>query len=446
MTEISRPWQGITPGDAGPYSANQWHILQQYMVGYGGNRANIGVFRASGSQPNDGLQVVATSPNTTQVNVLPGSALVRGIVYVNNATEALSIAANASGNPRVDTIILEADFTAQTVRLDVLQGTPAASPTPAALTQTDNVLWQIPIADIAVANGFISITDANIQSRAEWIDAANGTYLDNILNNSGAVLQTGDVVVWDNTTTRAVTTTTTEDNKLTAGVWIGYTANGGYGRVQVRGVGLVRTTAAVAIGDLLTSSTTARSAATPTSGIKNKFLARALQATSASGLAVCAIDVHTVADFDVLLYQYQVATNTNGGASSASAWTTRPINTEVIDTGGFGALAANVITLQPGRYSYWGTASFSGSTTQITRLRLRNTLAGATFQQSPNGGAGTGQVSIQGYFEITVATTVELQYWTTAANATVGLGSPANTGDVEVYASLLLHRHAEAAA
>jgi len=442
MTERSIVWQGTTPGDAGPYSAYDWQLLQQYLIPFAGMRANVGPFQGSGTQPDEGLRVEATSPATTQVSVLPGSALVRGIAYINDGTENLSIAANASGNPRIDTIILEADFTLQTVRLDVLQGTPAASPSPPSLTQTDNVLWQIPLADIAVANGFVTITDADVQSRHEWIDTAAGVYLDNILNNSGTTLQTGDVVVWDNGTARAVTTTTTEDNKLTAGAWVGRTTANGYGRVQVRGLGLVRTAAAVAIGDLLTSSTTAASATTPTSGIKNKFLARVVQATSAAGLALCNIDVHTASDFDVLLYQYQVASGTNGGASSPTAWTTRPLNTEVVDTGGFGALAANVITLQPGRYSVWGFANFSGNTSQVARLRLRNTLAGTTLVQGANGGTGTGQVNIHGFFEITVATTIELQYWTTLGNA-VGLGSAASTGDVEVYASLLFHRHAE---
>lgn len=443
MTERSIIWQGTTPGDAGPYSAYDWQLLQQYIVPFAGMRVNVGPFQGSGTQPDEGLRVEATNPTTTQVSVLPGSALVRGIVYINDGTENLTIAANASGNPRIDTIILEADFTLQTVRLDVLQGTPAASPTPAALTQTDNVLWQIPLADIAVANGFITITDADVQSRHEWIDTAAGVYIDNVLNNSGTTLQTGDVVVWDNTADRAVTTTTTEDNKLTAGVWLGRTAAANYGRVQVRGVGLVRTLAAVAIGDLLTSSTTAVTATTPTSGIKNKFLARVVQATSAAGLALCNIDVHTVSDFDVLLYQHQAASNTAGGTSTAGSWQTRPINTEVIDTGGFGAVAANVITLQPGRYTFWASATFAGSTAQIGRLRWRNTTAGSTVLQSVNYGAGAGTPSFSGFFEISTTSNFELQYWVSTGSATTGLGAALNTGDVEVYATIMLLRHAE---
>jgi len=54
-----------------------------------------------------------------------------------------------------------------------------------------------------------------------------------------------------------------------------------------------------------------------------------------------------------------------------------------------------------------------------------------------------GQGNLHGYFELTVASTIELQYWVTAGTATTGLGAPVNTGDVEVYASLLFHRHAE---
>lgn len=294
MTEISRPWQSTTPGDAGPYTAAQWQMLYQSIIGLGASRANVGVFLGSGTQPNDGLKVQAKSVPTTSIDVLAGSALVQGIAYINSATVSFVIAANGSGNPRIDTVVLQADYALQTVRLVVLQGTPAASPSPTALTQSANVLWEIPLADIAVANGFATITNANITPRQEWVNAANGVYLDNVLNNSGGTLEDGDVVIWDTTADRAVTTTTTFDNPLLAGVWRGRTAAGGYGRVQVKGIGYVNASAAITRGDVLVISATTKRAAAAFLISIGAVLGTALETTSGSGYVLAHINVHKI--------------------------------------------------------------------------------------------------------------------------------------------------------
>jgi len=287
MTEISRPWNGVTVGDAGPYSDVNWHELYQYIIGWGAGRANNGVFLMSGPEPDDGLKV--TAPGTTAVEVGPGAALIQGIAYLNDATESFTIAANASGNPRIDTVILQADYALQTVRLAKLQGTAAASPVAPSLTQSVGVMWEIPIADVAVANGFVTITQANISPRQDWVNAPPAVYLDHVLNNSGGTLNDGDVVIWDASADRAVTTTTTESDSLVAGVWRGQTASAAYGRIQVEGIGYVNASAAVARGALLRTSTTAKQAVSFTgSGLT---LARALETTAGSGLVLCVIQV-----------------------------------------------------------------------------------------------------------------------------------------------------------
>lgn len=291
MSEISRPWQSTSPGDAGAYSAQQWQQLYQYVLGWGASRANIGPMLGSGTQPNDGLKVQAKSIPTTSIDVLPGSALVQGVAYINSATVSFVIAANGSGNPRIDTVVLRADYALQTVRLAILQGTPAASPANPALTQSANVLWEIPLADIAVANGFSSITNANITPRHEWANAASGVYLDNVFNNSGATLVDGDVVIWDSTADRAVTTTTTFDDPLLAGVWRGSTANGAYGRVQVSGIGYVNASAAVTRGDILTTSATVKRAVSQFLLSLNSSIGIALETTSGSGYVLTRINV-----------------------------------------------------------------------------------------------------------------------------------------------------------
>ena len=291
MAETSRPWTGTSPGDAGAYSAAQWQALHQNLIGLGASRPNVGVLLGTGTQPTEPLRVQAQGTPSTSVDILAGSAMVQGIGYFNSATVSKTIAANASGNPRIDTIILRADYALQTVRLAVLQGTPAASPVAPSLTQSANVMWEIPLADIAVANGFVSITNANITRRYEYANATDGVYLDSILNNSGATLEDGDVVIWDVSADRAVMVGTTLDDPLLAGVWRGRTAAGGYGRIQVRGIGYVNASAAVTRGDILVSSGTTKRAVTTTTPVLFAILGQALETTSGSGYVLTEIKV-----------------------------------------------------------------------------------------------------------------------------------------------------------
>lgn len=293
MVEISRPWTGISTGDAGPYSSEQWADIWK-TLGVGGAKADSGPLIGSGTSPDIGLTVQANSPAAANVVVTPGSALVEGTWYQNTANNTLTIAANGSGNPRIDTVVLRKDYSAQTVRLAVKQGTPAVTPAPPGLTQTDGTLWEIPLADIAVANGFVSIAAADITPRRHFANAADGVYLLDVLNNSGVTLETGDVVIWDSTANRAVTTTTALANRNVAGAWVGRTANGAYGRVLRHGIGYVKMSGAVASRNLpVVSTTSAKNATTITVGntqsLFNAF-GVTLETTSGAGLCLCYLD------------------------------------------------------------------------------------------------------------------------------------------------------------
>lgn len=432
MAEISRPWNGTTVGDAGPYTDQQWHELYRYIIGLGGNRNNVGIFLGSGTQPSDGLRVLEQSPAAAAVNVLPGSALVNGIAYMSDATEAVLIAANASGNPRIDTVVLQADYALQECRLTILQGTPAATPVPPSLTQVDGTLWEIPVADIEVANGFVTIAQANIIPRHEWVNAPPGVYLDHVANNSGADLQDGDVVVWDNTGFQLVTTTTTLDDKSVAGVWRGRTANGLYGRVQTKGLGFVRTNAAVTVGDLLVSSTTVKQAVSTTGAI-NKSIGRVLETTSGAGLALCNIDVHTVRYEDYILIRDEKSSGVAAASIVNGAWRQRELNTEVFDTGGHASVGSNEITLLAGTYEC--IASTPVSSAVINRCRLQNITDGTTTLEGQSSLSGPSMLT--GFFTITGTKVFQLQQWT---STTSNGGTALSTGANEKYATVYLVR------
>lgn len=241
MTQVSAPQQGILVGDAteAPYSADEWSLIWSKINGFA-SRANYGVIFGYDNGTNFSLEVTQVTVASANVEVKQGAAQVTGTLYWSTATETLAIAANASGNARIDTVVLRKDYVAQTIRLVVRQGTPAASPVPPTLTQSAGTTWEIPLADIAVANGFSAITNANITFRHEFCNVGNGSFIDNVLNNSGVTLEDGDVVVWDTTTARAVTTTTQSNNWRVAGVWRGRTASAERGRIQTRGIGRVK--------------------------------------------------------------------------------------------------------------------------------------------------------------------------------------------------------------
>lgn len=435
MTQDSRPWNGISTGDAGPYTDQDWHQLYRYIIGLGGIRNNVGVFLGSGTQPNDGLRVTAQNPVAAFIDVNPGAALVRGIAYINTAIESFPVAVNASGNPRIDTIVVRADYALQTCRLAILTGTPAASPVSPTLTQTPNVLWEIPIADVAVANGFTVLAQSTITPRHEWVNAPPGVYLDSVLNNSGVVLEDGDVVVWDSTADRAITTTTTADNKATAGVVRGRVAIGGYARVQTQGIGHVRVNAAVTRGNLLTSSTTTKQAAV-SAGANNRVIGRSIETTLAAGLALCNINVHLVRDEDYILIRDEATSGVNAANVTQLGWRQRELDTEVFDTGGFASLASNQITLEPGTYEVQGGCPIS--TGQTHRARLRDTTGGVTLVEGSN--VLNGQAQFFGQFTITVQSVLQVQHWVTT---TAAGGTAISTGETEKYTWVYFTRKAE---
>ncbi len=318
MAEISAPWGGISVGDAGPYTDQKWAQLWRDM--FRASKSDSGPLLGSGTSPDPGLTVQQTGVASASVDITVGSAIVRGTWYNTSANVNKAIAANASGNPRIDTVVLRKDYTAQTVRLAVLQGTPAGSPVAPSLTQVDGTTWEIPLADIAVANGFVTITNANITPRTHWANAADGVYLNDVLNNSGGLLQTGDVVVWDTTADRAVKTSTTLGDGLIAGIWVGRTAAGGYGRVLVRGIGYVNASAAVATRGLtLVQSGTAKQAAvqgTADTVSKLNAIGISLAITGGAGLVLSHVDVRAMKPPAVVTAE----STTAFGTTTATAW------------------------------------------------------------------------------------------------------------------------------
>jgi hypothetical protein len=114
------------PFDAGSGASStetRWRAMAQHWV-LGGS----GVLATE-------LNKLSTIGDSTgmQVKVDTGRAWVAGHFYENDAQRTLAIASNSSGNPRIDRVVVRADFTANTITALVITGTPAASPSPSSI-------------------------------------------------------------------------------------------------------------------------------------------------------------------------------------------------------------------------------------------------------------------------------------------------------------------------
>lgn len=145
MTERSRPWDGTTTGDAGPYSDDQWTDV--WLTFLAPVIAREGVLR---DQLNDLEISVAGAVSPASINT--GRAIVDGIWYESDASVDVAIP-TPGANPRIDRIVLRKDWTTQTVRLTRIAGVEAASPTPPAVTQVDGTTWDLPLWQVHITTG-----------------------------------------------------------------------------------------------------------------------------------------------------------------------------------------------------------------------------------------------------------------------------------------------------
>ncbi len=144
-----------------------------------------------------------------------------------------------------------------------------------------------------------------------------------------------------------------------------------------------------------------------------------------------------------LYYENQQNSGVGAPNTTTGAWNTVPLNTEVFDTGGNGAVASNQITLDAGTYRFMATCPFFN--TGSSAIRLRDTTAGSTLKDGTgiNTGGATNVTTRSfcfGRFTIAAGHALEIQYQC-QISATTGLGQA--VGGIfavghEVYATIEL--------
>jgi hypothetical protein len=99
-------------------------------------------------------------------------ALVRGFKWYSGTSNFnKTIAANSSGNPRIDLVVLRLTRSTWRVTTEVVQGIPAASPVVPALTQDlgSSGVFEIPLAEVTVASGATAIAGGNCVAKDYYL-------------------------------------------------------------------------------------------------------------------------------------------------------------------------------------------------------------------------------------------------------------------------------------
>jgi hypothetical protein len=158
-----------------------------------------------GSSATTDLKVTAPGTGMT-VSLAAGQAMIRGLYYYNTTALTLAVTTANATLPRIDSVVLTLDPTANTITASVLAGTAAASPVAPTLTQTDAATYQFLLANIAVAAATATISSGNVTDSRTFL---------------GGVTLTGSQTLTNKTLTSPVETNPTVTGGSFSGVALG---------------------------------------------------------------------------------------------------------------------------------------------------------------------------------------------------------------------------------
>lgn len=118
-------------------------------------------FISNGIYPNPSTQCQVLANNNMTVTVKPGNGYINGYKYKNDSDLSLTIDTADGVLKRIDRIVLRSTVLNREIKAYVKKGTFASSPVAPTL-QRDADMWELGIADIYIANGAVSISQANI--------------------------------------------------------------------------------------------------------------------------------------------------------------------------------------------------------------------------------------------------------------------------------------------
>jgi len=115
-----------------------------------------------------------TAGSGLSVDVDTGHAFIEGFfAQEESAADNVGLSAADPTNDRIDNIVLEVNFSAETYQITVLEGTPAGSPVVVSPTQT-TALYQFELAHVTVQAAASSIAGGDISDQRDMISPAGG--------------------------------------------------------------------------------------------------------------------------------------------------------------------------------------------------------------------------------------------------------------------------------
>lgn len=175
MTQSSLFWDTLGTGDgpSGGYTEATWQDIWRKLLA-GGADTVVNVMRDIGSE-------LIVSGTVSPLAVASGAALVYGTLYFNSASEPLAV--TTPGATTGGHVILRVDWTAQTVRLIVVQNTSGVSAIPA-LVQVPGTTYEVRLATYQITSGgAITLTDA--RTMAHFSTMVNADMLDTSIAGQG---------------------------------------------------------------------------------------------------------------------------------------------------------------------------------------------------------------------------------------------------------------------
>lgn len=141
------------PFDSGIGKVNNEAQLRELFRGMADNGVDFGFA--------NGFSVYGDSSGR-QVKVRTGRAWVDGHYGESTSEKTIPLTTNTSGNPRIDRIVLRVSPTENKISIEVVVGTPAATPSAPALTQSPTGVYEITLAQVAIANGYSTVAAGDV--------------------------------------------------------------------------------------------------------------------------------------------------------------------------------------------------------------------------------------------------------------------------------------------
>ncbi len=118
-------------------------------------------FIGNGIYPNPSTQCQVLANGDMTVTLKPGNAYINGYRYKNDSDKTLTLETADGVLKRIDRIVIRSTTLDREIKAYIKKGTFASTPVAPEL-QRDADMWELGVADIYVANGAVSISQANI--------------------------------------------------------------------------------------------------------------------------------------------------------------------------------------------------------------------------------------------------------------------------------------------